>query len=110
MNRVWPPALGEWATGDPELLQEAVLRALDAHPDWWGYVLGDVEKLRAEASLPVEAIARQSAATVDTVRRVLDAAAADADVRNDAERRIMVAIFVRCIAKDPFGWLKKFPE
>jgi hypothetical protein len=118
-ERTLPPAMGEWASGDPALLQEAILRALEAEPEAWKVVLerlSDAPEPREASAQTVRRVARCSGAAAQQVRDVLGLLTAqDGELKerlltrssSDDERRIVVAVFVHCIAKDPFGWLKE---
>jgi hypothetical protein len=114
-NRVLlPPAMGEWATGEPGLLQEAILRVLDANPEAWNMVFERLEAApepREAAIQAVEEIAKLSASPTEYVRQFLHLVAARDDqfeerlktgASTDKERRIVVALLAHCIAKDPF--------
>ena len=65
-RRAWdhlalPPHFGEWATGEPGLLQEAILRVLDANPKAWEMVfdrLADAPEPREAAVQTVEEVAK----------------------------------------------------
>ena len=39
-----PPLVGEWATAEPGLLQEAILRLLDANPKAWEMVFDRLDR------------------------------------------------------------------
>ena len=112
---VLPPAMGEWATGDPGLLRDAVLRALDAEPDAWEDVLGrleDAPELREPSVETVKEVAAASGAAAERVRDLLPLVAArDEGLEDrllvgglsDEERRALVALLVHVISKDPFA-------
>jgi hypothetical protein len=111
-ERTLPPAMGEWAVGDPELLQEAILRVLRAHPWAWGSVF---ERLM-EAPEPGEAahdtltqVCKLSGAPASRVRKVLHFVSdADDHLRhavcrkrpNEEVQRVVVALLVHCLAAD----------
>ena len=113
---VLPPAMGEWATGDRVLLQEAILRVLEAEPDAWTHVLErlkDAPEPREASAKIVEKIAELSAAPSGHVRDVLDLVADEDEglagrltdgLASDEEQRIIVALFIDCISKDPLGF------
>ena len=113
-NRALPPAMGEWATGEPGLLQEAILRVLDANQEAWETVFERLEQApepREAAVQTVEEVAKLSATPTERVRQVLHLVAARdhqfedrlwTGASSDEERRIVVALLVHCIAKDPF--------
>jgi hypothetical protein len=115
-ERVLPPAMGEWATGEPELLLEAILRVLDATPQAWEAVFERLQQApepREPAAQTVEEIANLSAAPTELVQHILNLVAARDDQFEEGigtgasrgeERRIVVALFVHCIARDPFGF------
>jgi len=114
-ERVLPPAMGEWAIGDAELLQEAILRVLEPEPDAWTDVLErlkDVPEPREASAGIVEKVAKLSAARSGHVRDVLDLVAGEDEglagrlkdgLASDEEQRIVVALFINCISKDPLG-------
>ena len=109
-----PPAMGEWATAEPGLLQEAILRVLEAEPDAWEAVLRRLRgapEPRDASTETVEEIAAGSASFPQYVRDLLDLVAAQDEelaarlargLSSDEERRVVVALFVHCIAKNPF--------
>jgi hypothetical protein len=106
--------MGEWASGEPGLLQEAILRLLDANPEAWDMVferLDQAPEPREAAVQTAEEVAQLSASPTEHVRQVLHLVAARDDqfeerlktgASSEAERRIVVALLVHCIAKDPF--------
>jgi len=115
-ERVLPPAMGEWATGDAGLLQEAILRVLEAESTAWADLLErlkDALEPREASAEIVEKVAELSAAPSGNVRDVLDLVA-DQDeglagrltdgLASDEEQRIIVALFIECISKDPLGF------
>ena len=103
-----PPEMGQWATGEPGLLQEAVLRVLDANPEAWDMVferLDQAPEPREAAVQTVEEVAQLSASPTEHVRQVLHLVAEErlkTGPSSEEERRIVVALLVHCIAKDPF--------
>ena len=96
------------------MLQEAIQRVLDANPEAWVAVFERLEKApepREAAVQTIEEVAQLSASPTERVRQVLHLVAARVDqfeerlktgASNDKERRIVVALLVHCIAKDPF--------
>lgn len=94
-NRVLPPAMGQWARGDPEVLQEAITRVLSAEPQAWKIVferLRDVPGLRKGDSEAVEWIAQWSGFGVARVREVLQFAADMCDQSKQRPSSTQVAL------------------
>ena len=112
-----PPLVGEWATAEPGLLQEAILRLLDANPEAWDMLFEKLEcapEPGEAATQTVEEVAKLSASPTERVRQVLYLVAArDHQFRErfrtgasrDKDRHIVIALLVHCIGKDPFQWL-----
>ena len=109
-----PPMMGQWATAEPGLLQEAILRVLDANPEAWEMVFERLDyapEPREAGAQTVEEIAKLAGSPTEHVRQVLHLVATGVDeferrLRTgalvDKERRIVVALLVHCIAKEPF--------
>jgi len=112
-KRALPPMMGQWASGEPALLQAAVSRVLKEHPDAWRLVfqrLRDCRELAKMSSATITDVAERSGAEPTFVRTVIDAVVNRRD-RLVSERatntkaeaaRIVVALFLHCIADDPF--------
>ena len=109
--------MGEWATGEPGLLQEAILRVLDADPEAWDMLFERLEyapEPREAATQTVEEVAKLSASPTERVRQVLYLVGARGHqfqerlrtgASRDKDRHIVIALLVHCIAKDPFQCL-----
>ena len=90
-----PPFMGEWATAEPGLLQEAILRVLDANPEAWEMVFDRLDQApepREAAVETVEEVAELSASPAEHVRQVLHLVAArdhqfGERLRTEASRR-----------------------
>jgi hypothetical protein len=114
-NLPLPPALGEWATAEPGLLQEAILRVLDADPEAWDMLFERLEyapEPREAATQTIEEVAKLSASPTERVRQVLYLVGARdhqfqerlrTGASRDTDRHIVIALLVHCIGKDP--WL-----
>lgn len=107
-KRHLPPLMGEWARGDAEILQTAIHQVLEDNDDAWEWVFGrlrDCQELLEPTSALLEEASRLSGAPSDRVREVLRAVQpldkGSAPPREEAARRIVVALFIRCIAKEP---------
>jgi hypothetical protein len=108
-----PPFFGEWATAEPGLLQEAILRVLDANPEAWEMVFDRLDQApepREAANETVEEVAELSASPTEHVRQVLYLVAARdhqfrerlrTEASRDKDRHIVIALLVHCIGKDP---------
>ncbi len=113
-ERGLPPAMGQWATGQADFLQAAILRVLEEHPKAWQLVfdrLGDCPELREPPSSTIDDVVQRSGEHAERVREVIETAAAHgsqfamrlAGTTSDSEEsRIVVALLLHCIAKDPF--------
>ena len=108
-----PPFFGEWATAEPGLLQEAILRVLDANPEAWEMVFDRLDQApepREAANETVEEVAELSASPAEHVRQVLYLVAARdhqfrerlrTEASRDKDRHIVIALLMHCIGKDP---------
>jgi hypothetical protein len=78
-NRVLPPAMGQWASGDPKLLHEAILRVLSFDPGAWEKVfqrLREGVEVREGDPEAVEWVSQWCGVEAARVRQVLDFARA----------------------------------
>lgn len=116
----FPPVFGQWAQGcDPELLRDAILNVLRGNRRYWKDVFERLENELEIASLPPETLREAqlwSGAEEDAVRQAARSIASGsheyrnrfrAGVASPEEERVVIALLLHCIQKDPWGGISR---
>jgi hypothetical protein len=110
-NRAWPPFMGQWASGDPALLRDAIVRVVKTNAVGWARD-AVLERLTrgGDSYEHVQAVAELNDVPPERVVQVLGLMACQDEefvtrwrkgTSSDEERRIVVGLLVRLMASGP---------
>lgn len=106
-ERCLPPAEPEWATGEPGLLEAAILHVVEAEPESWPTVVGRVSDMKSLTSKAVEYVTVVCGVPPEEMHRVVNAIHKGEEV-SGADRGIVVALYAYDLSRDPQKFLKQF--